>query len=436
MTAMRRLLAFILGTALLVAVAVWLTDRPGAVTVHWHGWRIDTTVTMLVLTIVVVVALVEVLLRLGLGLIRAPRRWLAERRARRLAEGYRALSDGLAAVSAGDKRASHTLARRAEKLLADPSLTGLLSARAAEMAGDAKAAEQRLEAMVARPETAFVGLEGLMRLALTKGDNARALDYARRAWALGTRAEGLAPILFDLQARAGQWAEAELTLTEARKRGVVAEEGVGRRLALVLTQRALTVENTGDKDAAAILALKAHQTDPAFVPAATLAARLLLACGKPRKAAAVIEKTWGLASHPDLARVWRDLAPTETPLARVKRLERLIHANREAADSHIALAEAALDAGLWGQARSHLMKAEGRRPAAAYGLLARLEESEHKDEAAARAWRTKAETAPPGPAWTCSACGTRSESWSAACPSCGAIDGLAWRSQSGKGQES
>jgi len=127
----RRLLTFAVLAGLLVGATVWLADRPGSVTVRWEGWRVDTTVPVLLLAVLVLVAAVQTVLRLAGAVVHGPGRFLARRRARRHEAGYRALSDGMAALAAGDQRQARRLAKRADRLLADPSLTALLSAQTA-----------------------------------------------------------------------------------------------------------------------------------------------------------------------------------------------------------------------------------------------------------------------------------------------------------------
>lgn len=421
----RRLTIFLVVTALVVGAAVWLADRPGEVIIHWLGWRVDTSVPVLVLALVAVLALGGFVLKLARSVLGAPGRFLAARRARRTRDGYRALSDGLAAVASGDPRRARKLARRADKLLEDRSLTGLLTAQAAQLSGDADEAERRFTAMVERPETAFLGLKGLLTLAQKRADHAAALDYARRAWALGGPTDGLAATLFDLQARAGQWAEAEATLAEAKKRGALNNGDLTHFRALALLERSRLSVDPLD---AMSLALKAHGDDPGLVAAAVQAAELLHRRGKTRKAAAVIAATWRIAPHPDLVEASIALAPAETPLQRVKRVEKLVKANPDAPDGHMALAEAALASKLWGQARTHLETALAQRPSAGlYILLAKLEREEANDETAAQSWLAKLNTAPAEPAWVCTACGKSADDWRVTCPHCGTVDSLDWR---------
>ncbi|CAA7616387.1 heme biosynthesis protein HemY [Magnetospirillum sp. UT-4] len=428
MRPVRRLLGFVLVLAVLVAAAVWLADRPGAVTIHWLGWRVDTSVPVLIAAILAAVLAVAGVLKAVRAVLAAPGRLLAARRGRRTRDGYRALSDGLAAVAAGDRKAARKLSHRADRLLADQSLTGLLAAQAAELSGDVAEAERRFGAMTARQETAFLGLKGSMELALKRGDRDQALDFARRAWALGQPADGLAATLFQLQARAGQWAEAEATLDEAKKRDCLSGADLLHYRALALHERSVLAEAEGRADEALAAAVKAHQADPMLVAAAVRAARLLHRAGKERKAAQAIITTWQAAPHPALVEAMVALAPAETPLQRVKRIDRLVKANPDAVDGHVALAEAALAARLWGQARTHLALAVEKRPTAGtYVLLARLEREEGRDEAAAQAWLGHVAGAPPEPAWLCSACGKGTDGWAVSCPHCHALDSLDWR---------
>lgn len=424
----RRLIFFAVVVAVMVGAAVWLADRPGQVTIHWLGWRVDTSVAVLLTIMAAVLAVLGLVVRFLAAVVAAPGRFFARRRENRRRRGYAALSDGLAAVAVGDRRRAGKLARQADKLLADPALTGVLTAQAAELSGDAAEAEKRLSAMVERPQTALLGLKGLLALARRRGDDGGALDYARRAWALGVPAADLAADLFELQVRAGQWVEAEATLEEVRKRRALSAEAVRHRQALVWYERSLQADRDGDPVGALTLARKAHQADFTLVAAAAWASRLLHRAGKERKAAACLVTTWQVAPHPALVEAWLALAPAETPLQRIKRLDRLVKANPEAADGHIALAEAGLAAKLWGPARNHLEQAARLRSSAAvYFLLARLEREERNDETAAQAWLGKAATAPAEPAWVCAACAKPTDGWGCVCPHCAAVDALVWR---------
>src|SRR5207253_335237 len=68
-------------------------------------------------------------------------------------------------------------------------------------------------------------------------------------------------------------------------------------------------------------------------------------------------RAWLTAPHPDLARLYLDTRPKGGPLARAAAAQRLAVQNPSALESHLAVAEAALAAQLWGEARHHLLLA-------------------------------------------------------------------------------
>lgn len=425
---MRRALIFFVEIAVVVAIAVWLADRPGAVVVDWQGWRVETSVGVLALTIFAVVVAGSVLFAGWRWLRRRPGEFLGARRHRREARGYRALTDGLAAVAAGDAAAARKLARRADALLQEPPLTLLLSAQAAQLDGDEATARRCFEQMLERPETEFLGLRGLILQALRDGDDARALDYAQRAYPLQPDAPWLLDTLVSLHSKAGHWRAAQKLVEEAqRKKKLPAEAGRLQQAAL-LTERARAAFNDGALTDAFEQVRRAHALEPAHVPAAELLARLVADDGRARRARKVLEKTWRLSPHPALSAVYKDIAGGATPLDRYRAIAQLTKDNRDHPESRFAVAEAAVAAKLWGEARQQLEALEAEAPTArVYRLWAQLAEAEADDGAAARRWIDRAADADADKAWVCASCGTVADDWTAVCGHCHAFASLTWK---------
>jgi HemY protein len=157
-------------------------------------------------------------------------------------------------------------------------------------------------------------------------------------------------------------------------------------------------------------------------------ARLLLGQQKIGRAAKAVERAWRTTPHPELAQVYGDIHKSEAPLTRVKSFERLAAQNPAARESHLAIAEAALDAQLWGEARRHLTDAlaTGTTPRVCQ-LMARLEEAEHSELGRVREWLDLAVCATPDPRYLCAKCGRESLDWRSLCPHCGVFDALSWR---------
>ncbi len=422
---------------LLVAGAVFVADRPGSVVVEWQHWRLDTSVAVLALGTAFAALAGGWLFIVARKLIRAPRDFLNARRERKRREGYRALTHGLAAAAAGDAIEAQRHARRASKLLSEKPLTLLLSAQAAQLAGDADSAKRHFTAMLEEPETAFLGLRGLIARAIQAGDEALALKLLEQARKLRPRTPWVLQGRYELLARALRWDEAEAALAEAiRFKGVNAEEARHHRAAL-LYERGRDAQASGRARDALDLAERAHALDPGFAPATAMCAQLLEAAGKKRRARKTIEAAWRLSPHPDLARSYGALYAGESDLARVKRFERLAEINPGHAESELALGRAALKARLWGEARRHLQAAGAdgdATPPRLCRLMAEIEEAQNGDLAASRVWLERAaNSTSPDPAYACNACGGLSPSWAPLCPHCRSFDALVWRARPGEG---
>src|SRR5215469_10155575 len=142
-----RWLWFLVKVGLAALAALWIAARPGHVSFVWLGWRVDTSIGVLIaaLILLIVVALLHRLWRL---VWRGPRDLQRLRSERRRRQGYRALSQGMAAVAAGDAAEAKRQARLANSLLRDPPLVLLLAAQTAQLGGDETAAKRYFTAML------------------------------------------------------------------------------------------------------------------------------------------------------------------------------------------------------------------------------------------------------------------------------------------------
>ncbi|MGE0746867.1 MAG: heme biosynthesis protein HemY [Rhodospirillales bacterium] len=422
---MTRALGYVIVLLLIGGAGAWLADRPGSVTLVWQGWRIDTSVGFLAFAVAVAAIAVAVLYRLWLALVHVPANVRSFRSHRRRDKGYDALTRGMVAVAAGDAEEARRQARRADGLLDDPPLTMLLSAQAAQLSGDETAAGRYFTAMLDRPETAFLGLRGLLMQAERARDTDRALDYAQRAYAQRPKTPWVLAALFGLQAEKGMWRAAARTADEAIRLGALPPREGARKKAAVLVALA-------DEDAAAGATARAIEharaaaaADPESLAPALKLAQLYEATSQPRHATRAIMAAWARTPHPELARLYAKVHAAPDPLETFRRLERLAGQNPNHDETHLMLAEAALRARLWGAARRHLEQAAPDERACR--LMADLEEQEHQNTAAARDWLRRAAAADPAPTWVCSACGSPSAAWQPRCARCGALATLDWR---------
>ena len=138
---MTRTLWFSVKVAVLVAIAWYLAEKqPGQVSLVWQDYRVDTSVGILLLAAGLVAVLAAILYRSWSGIKRTPGTIGRKLKANRQTRGYRALTQGMVAVAAGEREEAARWARKAGALLDEPPLTMLLSAQAAQLSGDDAAA--------------------------------------------------------------------------------------------------------------------------------------------------------------------------------------------------------------------------------------------------------------------------------------------------------
>ncbi|HTV88837.1 MAG TPA: heme biosynthesis HemY N-terminal domain-containing protein [Stellaceae bacterium] len=437
---MIRLIRLLLALALIaaaVAAGAFFAGNPGQVDIVWQGWRIDTSVGVLLGAAALIGVAVALLALFVAALRRTPRNVRRRRAARRRHAGEAALTRGLVALAAGDAGEARRHGRRASAFLADSPTALLLAAEAAHREGDAAAARQAYTLLLQRPDSEFLGLRGLIGQALREGDDAAARPLAERARLLRPGARWLADSLVLLQARAGDWAAVHETLAAAARRGALPAEAAHHHRGVALHELSSAAERDGDLRKAVGLAAKAQALAPDLAEPALHHARLLCRLGRRRAAAKAVERAWRAAPHRELARCYAEIDADAAPLARAAAVQKLAAHNPRSVESRLAAAEAALDARLWGEARRHLdpdvataaaSGADREQPSRRLCLaMARLEEGASGDLAAARRWLDRALGAPPEPSYICRRCGAAAAQWQALCQACGAYDTLAWQ---------
>ncbi|MGO8739043.1 heme biosynthesis protein HemY [Rhodoblastus sp.] len=419
---MIRILVFLLLIGLVTLGLGFLVEQPGAMSLTWFGYHIDTSplvgLGVVALTAVIVWSLLRFIFNLpGLVALTA--------RARKRARGHEALARGIIAAGVGDLNKARKASQEAKKLVPNEPLALLLDAQTAQLSGDRDSAERAFRAMTEKHETRLLGLRGLHAESLRQGDHDRAHQIALQA-------QSIAPLSWSGQALldrySGQhdWEAARLCVAQNLKARLIDKETANRQRAVIDTALAMDAETT-DPDRAISLLRAAVKKAPDLVPANALLARLYTQRGKLRAASKVIEAAYPKMPHPDLARAYVGMRPgdsAEDRLVRAKALARLAPKDPESA---IVVATAALDAGDFLTAREVMtpLVAMGERPTARMCvIMAELEEREHDAQGLAREWLARASRAPRDPVWI--ADGHWSKQWAPVSPVTGKLDAYRW----------
>lgn len=420
---MIRLVSILVGAALIAAGIAWIADQQGLLVLTVGGYEIKTTASVAIGLAILATALIAFLTRVIVLVLSGPDalgRWSARR-------GNKAISQGLVAAAAGDMLEARRQAKKAENLLGSHALSLLLSAQAAQLDGDEGAQGAAYRAMLAQPDTEFLGLRGLFMQAMRREDGDEAIALATRALELKPKAAWAANALFDLHSARGHWVEAKKVLENAARRRLLDVGLLRRRRGVLLAAEAMDADARSDGERALNAALEALEFSPSLIPAAALASRRLAQTGRAWRAQDIIEGAWAQSPHPDLAAVYAAIRPAESVEERAGRLVGLAHLNRDHFESRVLEAEQAVNLSQWREAR-RVLAPLSRGPASARvcALMAEIEQGENQDASAAHAWLSRAVRAPRDADWRCGNCGWSAPGWHAVCGECGAFDSLSW----------
>ena len=423
---MLKLIFWFIVLAAAAAGLTWLAEHPGNMSLDWLGYHVESMPVALALGIVAAAMLVLWLVfRLVRLIISGPGLAVDFFRLRRRKKGLDELSGGLVALLAGDAQTARKAAGKAARLTPDEPVTRLLEARAAQQMGDDKAAKLLYLNMLKDEKTEPAALHGLYEQARREGDMAAARGWAERAWHKYPALPWAARAMLAFMAAEKNWPVVLDLIETQRKKGLLDKAAAQHLKAVALTAQAMDTEER-DPQRAMEMAAQAHRFDPSLIPAAVMAGGMLAARGHLRKAARILEKTWKLAPHPDIAEVYAHLRPGDSPTDRLKRLKSLLKISSGGEEGAVALARAAIEARDWQTAREALRARLNDNPSSRiYQLMAEIEQEQSGDMGRAREWLARAVRARRNPAWT--ADGYVSPTWLPVSPITGELGTFEWK---------
>lgn len=422
--------------AILFALAVgfaWLSDVPGMISISWNGyvWEQPPAVVAVVAGVLLAIFLAVVwVIRV---ILKSPH--IASRffQRRRKDKGYQALSQGLIALGTGNSKQARRHAVDADRLLSDEPAAKLLLAQTAQLAGKDDEARGRFEAMLEDPRTKALGLHGLFVEAERHREPVAARHYAEEAAKTSPGLEWAGKAVLGYQAVAHHWDEALKTLERNYAAKMMDKKTYRRQRAVILTALAQKLED-GEPERAYSLAKEAHGMALDLVPAAVLTSRLATRRGDIRKASKVLETTWRLSPHPELAETYAHVRTGDSAVDRLKRVKSLSAQRANTGEGALAVAQAALEAREFDEARAQLKKVLQSEPSRkAFLLMAEVEEAEHGDRGRMRDWLARAIKAPLDKVWM--ADGVVSADWQAVSPVTGKLDAFNWVTPGGLSDE-
>ena len=422
---------FAVKIAVLVALAVWVADQPGSVRVESGAYIFNIQLGFFLACLLGVVAASIFIYQVIKTFVDFPKSLARYNQIKAREQGYIALTRGLTAVAAGDTKSAARYSKKANDLLAgDTGLPLLLEAQTARLEGREEDAAQSFVALLEDENASFLGVRGLLQSALDGGDDEAALGLAEKALALHPKQGWILKIAYDLQIRMRKFFAADKTLAKMEKAGVVsASDAQSDRVALMLEQADKDLDEGFEADAM-LSVKKARKIAPDFPAPAMMLADFYKRENKLAKARDVIKKAWKASPHGALVPVWMDVmddGAAGDKLLRLKWIQRLLKINPENATVQRMTGDAAMDAGLWGEAREYFERAEDIAPSTAlYQSLAKLAEKSGGSDESVRAYLEKAAHAPSEKVWVCRESGNIYSRWSPIAQPHGSFNTIIW----------
>ncbi|MBI1326412.1 MAG: tetratricopeptide repeat protein [Alphaproteobacteria bacterium] len=413
---MLKALGFIVKFLILAGAIAYLVSLPGVVAIATLDYQLDMPLGYLLAGVVGVVFFALIFFQLLDGAVRFPR-WVKHWRDRTKGKkGQQAILRSLSALAAGDAKIGYYQAWRAASLLPPEqhNLPILLQAQAAQMKGETTTANALFTRLLDNPDTAFLGLRGLLRGANDSMDYARIRRIAEATKHRFPKQPWLVKASYDMKLRQLAWGDALDDLKLLAKSRVYEPAQIQADRAALHTCMAQDAEMPGQNDAAIKHYKRALKYDPSFLPAALALARFYRRQGQLGKMVAVIRHIWPLAPCTLLADLWGEAAPAKSRKigARLQWFEQLHNLNETSYESLLMMARIALDEGFNGQAKTYLARAEKHEKTALfYQLSALLLKKTNGSEEDTERLLLEASRAQNDKTWTCQQTHHTFENW-------------------------
>lgn len=428
---MIRMLAYLLLLVGLMAGVVWLADHPGTVQLDAFGYRLETSLMVLLCALVALMVSVGLIILVIRALIGIPTSIHARRVLSHQRKGLDAITHTLTALaSANWPLASRQLQQAGKQLGHDHPVVLLLGTQLAHAQGKRETVRHQLSAMLKHEQTRLIGLRGMIEQAMQDGDESTALAHAKEALAAQPSDRWLRLVMLDVLARQKQWAEAERQLRHARKHQALSTAELRRYEALLELMQAREALADGNHSHAAQHAARAWKLDASFAPIASLQLDCLQHQGQHRAWHRTIRQAWKLSPRHELGSRMLHAIAQEKPTTQRKLVEKLVAYQPDHAESYLLQAQLALKQARYDDARQHLRAALGLQESVRiYQLFADTLQAEGGQESQIQEWLRRAATAPAEACWHCAKCDHRQPEWSLHCSSCKAFDSFIWQAE-------
>ncbi len=394
---MTKLILWLLTVAALLLGGWWLADNPGSVKIIWWGSVIETSVAFCIACVLGALIVLYLLV--------FPFRWIEKIRSfwqkKKANKAQTLLIQILTNVLSQNLKPNAKLIATLEKTTPQ-NKDVLLILKALSHSG-----KDVFEELVQNPRTQEAGWQGLIAEHVRRGEIVKASEEVADLLKKNPKEAWILKEALDLFVMNEQWQQAFDCLEKLYRQGEIEKPDYLFKKAVLLVKM-----NKG---------IDAFKVCPALPEAAVLAAR-----EKPRKALKIYLKAWSVAPSWAVYKGYVRLFAKENSLSQSQRVEKLCAVNKNAKLNELVLADAAIKARLWSEAKKQLNGYLAVYPLTANvaSQMALIENEANHNVREARRWMDKIPALEATSEYVCQQCGHRTDIWSAACPVCNCFAGL------------
>ena len=426
---MPKALLFLLFLTVFSLASLWFVENDGSIIIEWMGYRVQTSVAFAVLFSIIIIVACTLFLQFLIWVKTAPGRYKRSRREKRLNKGLTELTQGFAAIAAGDKKRARSLTQRASNNLDNMPITKLLAAQTAQLEGNGELAKEHYNSMLGDKETEIIAIKGLLIEAKQDSDLGKALFLAEKAFKLQPEADWVILILFDLYRKMRKWEKAEQITRNALKYKLITSDEATRNLGIIEFARHKDQlrESRGFSSNDRFIK-NAFKLIPDFIPVAVEYANILVKNNKTRKAVKILENIWSKSPHPDISVAYMNIYSSLSKNKRLEKAEKLIKLCSNHPEGYIVAAQEAIAAEKFDKARKNIKTAlEFGETTAICNVMAELQSIEQAGQDTVNYWRERAIMAGESSVWKCKNCSELSNAWHVICASCHSFDSIEWK---------
>lgn len=378
--------------------AVWgLMDNPGSVSITWFGYVLETSVAFCIGLFACIVLIIY--------LISFPKRWVrwikVKLEKKKTTKNKELLIQILTNIVCKDFSANNTLIKKFQKTTSkDSELLLLLKA----LSGTDSSIYNLL---VKNPKTEKAGWQGLINEHIQRGEIVLASEEVEKLLAKNPKKEWILKEAFSLYILNEDWNKALNCLETLNKIKAVDSDAYDYQKAVLLVRL-----NKGTE---------AFKINPSLPAAAILAAK-----ENPKKAEKIYRMAWEEKPSFDVYKAFVKLYAKENTLSQYKHVLKLCESNKNAKINPLVIADAAMNAQLWSEAKKELngYLANHQLTTNIVAQMARIEIEANHNMKEAQKWMEKMNGLETTANYICDKCTHKTDVWQSSCPVCNQFAGL------------